>query len=136
MFRRVRLKSFAHLPQFFIFPNKCQAEKSVQLTIKNFRDHLSKQGKVSRVHMQFFSRKRTVTLEICKLHGPASARDACLTSKSSEEQHKKKAPLSQAEAVQSNQVHARLNSVVQSIFNNCLCNVILVQVKAPSQISH
>lgn len=40
----------------------------VQLTTKNFRGHLSKQGKISKVPMLFFSRKKsTVTLEYSKL---------------------------------------------------------------------
>lgn len=77
-----------------------------------------------------------MTLEISKLHGSASARDISLTSQSSEQQHNQKALLSQAEAVQPNQVHSRLNSVVQSIFKYWLCHFILVQVEAPSQMSH
>lgn len=128
------------LPTFLsllFFPNNAKQSKvSAQLTVKNFRGHLSKQGKVTEVHMLFFSRRRTVTLEISKLHRSGSARDVCLTSQSSEEQHNKKALLSQAEAVQPNQVHSRLNSVVQSIFNNWLCHFIFVEVEVPSQISH
>lgn len=137
MFRRVRLKSFAHLSLFIFFfqITSSRGKMFVQLTIKNFRGHLSKQGKVSEVHMLFFSRKRTVTLEISKLHGSASERDVSHTSQSSEQSSiRKKALLSRAEAVESNQVHSRLNSVVQSIFNNCLCHFILAEV--PSQMSH
>lgn len=79
--------------------------------------------------MLFFIRKRTVTLEISKLQGSASTSDVCHTSQSSEKSSIKKALLSQAEAVQSNQVHSRLNSVVQSIFNNFFCHFILVQLR-------
>lgn len=80
--------------------------------------------------MLFFSWKRTVTfLEISKLQRSTSTMDVCHMSQSSEKSSIKKALLSQAEAVQSNQVHSRLNSVVQSIFNNCFCHIILVQLR-------
>lgn len=84
MFRRVRLKSFVHLPQVFDFFFQIMPNRGKHTTNnKKFRDHLSKQGKVREVHMQFF--RRSVTLEISKLHRFTSARDVCLTNQSSEE---------------------------------------------------
>lgn len=57
----------------------------VQLTTKNFRGHLSKQGKISKVLMLVFCRKKsTVTLEYSKLDESTSLRNICPISQNSE----------------------------------------------------